>query len=933
MRNARAAVALVILVAIAAIWWQQEKRSASATPTSNLQVPELAAKLAPHDAKEKSLAELAEEAVIATQKGELSRAADLHERIAEELGPEAKPEAIEHLGRAIDQRRTLGDFDKQLADLIRRGDLFRQLGDLSAARADFMQTLEQAVRAGNRKYQAEATLNLGLVDLDRNSYATARRAFSDALDLLEGLEGSEEQRIEGLRNLAQAFQYEGDLDEASRILLKARQFQIETGFLHDAAEVLYSLGFIEAIHKNPRGALAYYLEASDFIAGLKPQSRVVFFDRLGAALASLDRPEEAAKALRYSLVLTRDYHLPTLRAGIWNNLCRLSVISPDFPDEGVQSSCETAKPIVLAETKPNRQAGYYLWFSRHLQQQGRSADAIAAGQLAVDRIDMVRASIAGRTGRSRFQDDRSIYFRSLIELELAANESEPAAAHDLQALAVAERLRSRVLLELWSEAGIDLTESADPRLRRELEEKSEELRQLRASSRGTVDELTQAIGQLDILEHRLRESSPDYQRVVRPAPFNLSRIQSALDDETAIVAVVLGESRAQLLLIERHRARSFDLGRREKLEAEAEKYLSLLAEPESTAHRVACYKAGQTVAELLWGAGEERLAGLPTRLVFVGDGKLQQFPIAALPRMGSDQDRPHYLVETHETVHLPALSLLLWERETTQNSEPPSRDAILLGDPLYHLAPRADIRLQPLDPVSLAKYFPAGTSLPPLGRLPSADTEAAAVASQLHFRKLKLVLGPRANRTLAMSSEISEYAIVHLIAHGWKDPDFPELSALLLSEVDENGKSIDGRLTLQDLYRLRLRAELVVASACRTGTDGNLRLEGVGGMAQGFFQAGARRVLFSLWQVESESTALLMGNFYKHLLSGKEPGAALRLASLELIELSKQKRRSWDLPFYWASFIMMGDWSSFSLPSDRNDASPATKHLVSSGVH
>jgi CHAT domain-containing protein len=103
---------------------------------------------------------------------------------------------------------------------------------------------------------------------------------------------------------------------------------------------------------------------------------------------------------------------------------------------------------------------------------------------------------------------------------------------------------------------------------------------------------------------------------------------------------------------------------------------------------------------------------------------------------------------------------------------------------------------------------------------------------------------------------------------------------------------------------LRLRADLVVLSACATALGPELQREGMFGLPQGFLAAGARRVLVSLWNVGDTSTTELMQRFYGHLLRERLPAAeALRLTQ---IEMWRQPR--WRDPFHWAGFVLEGDW-------------------------
>ncbi|MEM7350945.1 MAG: CHAT domain-containing protein, partial [Acidobacteriota bacterium] len=148
------------------------------------------------------------------------------------------------------------------------------------------------------------------------------------------------------------------------------------------------------------------------------------------------------------------------------------------------------------------------------------------------------------------------------------------------------------------------------------------------------------------------------------------------------------------------------------------------------------------------------------------------------------------------------------------------------------------------------------------------------------------------------------YSILHLATHGVLDTRRPELSSLLFSRLDSEGRPIDGHLRLFDIYHLQLDAELVVLSACRTALGREIRGDGLQSLARGFLHAGARRVVVSLWNVDDEATAVLMEHFYRKLLQdGQSAGAALRSARARVASDPR-----WQAPYYWAGFVLQGDW-------------------------
>jgi CHAT domain-containing protein len=119
-------------------------------------------------------------------------------------------------------------------------------------------------------------------------------------------------------------------------------------------------------------------------------------------------------------------------------------------------------------------------------------------------------------------------------------------------------------------------------------------------------------------------------------------------------------------------------------------------------------------------------------------------------------------------------------------------------------------------------------------------------------------------------------------------------------------KTKDGFVRTDEVFNLRLGSPLVMLSACETGLGKEKRGEGVMGLTRAFMYAGAPTVGVSLWSVADKSTADLMTDFYKRLLTaeGTTSTSALRGAQLDMITGKK-----YSAPFFWAPFVLVGDWN------------------------
>jgi CHAT domain-containing protein len=300
------------------------------------------------------------------------------------------------------------------------------------------------------------------------------------------------------------------------------------------------------------------------------------------------------------------------------------------------------------------------------------------------------------------------------------------------------------------------------------------------------------------------------------------------------------------------------------------------------------------------------------------------------------------LLLEHEIVSLPSASVMAVLRREIQERQRPSKMVAVLADPVFETddprlvnvsgirrdgetarnqspplgisatrrAPsrRRTRSTQPSTPVSELQRALRDVSISRDGvsvpRLASTRQEAEAIFSVTAPGEGLKALGFDASRATATNPELGQYRIVHFATHGLMNNEHPELSGLVLSLVDEQGRPQDGFLRLHDIYNLNLPADLVVLSACNTGLGKDVRGEGLVGIVRGFMYAGAARVVASLWKVDDEATAELMKRFYRYMLQENMPAAA----ALKAAQVEMWQQKQWRSPYYWAGFTLQGEW-------------------------
>ncbi|PYQ63958.1 MAG: hypothetical protein DMF53_08820, partial [Acidobacteria bacterium] len=604
-----------------------------------------------------------------------------------------------------------------------------------------------------------------------------------------------------------------------------------------------------------------------------------------------------------------------------------------------QSREELERALVLFRERGDQvwEAESNLALARLEMKQNDPAAALGHLETGIGIIESVRSRVTSPELRTSLLAFRQSYYELQIDTLMALQDGGRDGAA-VKALQVSERARARGLLEILNESGADIRRGASPelvererRVRDEVNARDQYRFKLLGEERPDKRKLEEAERKLeDLLDEYnrvqadLRASSASYAALTQPQPLSVAEIQTqVLDGKALLLEYALGAKRSFLWVVTPEAIRSFELPGRERIEKTARHYYELLTARnegrpgESLQARkqridgadAEAGRVGRDLSRLLLSPAERLLGDRP--LLIVADGALQYIPFAALPIPSSGAP----LVKRHEVVSLPSASALaVLRREARGRSRAPKTLAIFADPVFQETDPRLTHRAEKTERMSLAPgltrgWSPsderqAGGERPAFRRLLSSRREAETLASLVPRDQLFLAMGFDASRAKATSPELAQYRNVHFATHGVLDSHQPELSKLALSFYDEQGRSVDGFLRLNDIYSLHLDADLVVLSACQTALGKEIRGEGLIGLTRGFMDAGATRVLASLWSVEDRATAELMGGFYRAMLRDQlSPAAALRRAQLKMA--ASPGRQS---PYFWAGFSLQGEW-------------------------
>jgi CHAT domain-containing protein len=797
--------------------------------------------------------------------------------------------ALEYYSLSLSLKRTLGDQRAEANTLNNIALVYDNLGEYQRALDYLSQALQLYRVTGNRQGEAITLGNIGRIYSLWGENQKALEYYDKAL-LLYRTVRYRQGEAEALNNIGSIYDLLGEKQKALDYFSQALSIYQATGIQRGKAETLNNIGYVYSSMDKKQKALEYYSQAL-------PLRRMVG-DRSGEA-----------KTLYYIARAEGE------RGNLAEALTQIEAACKIIESLRTSVSAQQLRVSYFATVQE-----YYEFYIDLLMELHKTDPSVGHDRTALQASEQARA-------------------RSLLELLAEARAEirqgiDPGLIERERGLQQRLNARAELLLQLKNGEG---KEDKTKAIEKEIDALTNEYQEVQAE---------------------IRKKSPRYAALTQQQPLSVKEIQQKLlDTDTLLLEYALGKERSYLWMVSQDSIASFELPKREEIESVAQRVYKLLTTRNSTdrglkpgnklerTRRVyqgvtktntEYLEAAARLSQMLLGPIASQLE--KKRILIVADGILQYLPFAALPvpamERRSDmemvkQDNFVPIVVDHEIVSLPSASAMVVMRRELAGRAPAPKTVAVLADPVFVKDdPRiiSGIKNRRTE-VNIQK--PASTSSPlsakfqvsdfersvrevgitdanmQISRLPFTRQEAVAIINLVPDSERKQALDFEASLSMATSTELSEYRLIHFATHGLLNSVHPELSGILLSLVDQQGRPQEGFLQLHEVYNLKLSAELVVLSACQTGLGKEVKGEGLVGLTRGFMYAGAARVMASLWKVDDRATAELMKRFYQGMLGEKRlrPAAALRAAQ---IGMWKQKR--WESPYYWAAFLLHGEY-------------------------
>jgi CHAT domain-containing protein len=290
---------------------------------------------------------------------------------------------------------------------------------------------------------------------------------------------------------------------------------------------------------------------------------------------------------------------------------------------------------------------------------------------------------------------------------------------------------------------------------------------------------------------------------------------------------------------------------------------------------------------------EEQIAG--KKIIVIPDAELNYIPFEALLTAYDKDDYNYamlpYLVKEHAVSYQYSATTL----NLLDNNKPVSARNAVSFTPVYSQNSADDASLT-RDGYDFLKG--ALNEVETIARLVKLTQFAGELATESNFKE-----------------NANKYGIIHLAMHAQVNEENPLFSNLAFAnEKDEDN---DGKLNTYELYNMDFNPELLVLSACNTGSGKLQKGEGFMSIARGFIHAGCKSLLMTLWEVNDKSGQKLMSSFYHNLNLGIARDEALQKAKMEYFTATEPLKVH---PYYWASYVNIGENTSVSLRKNHANA-------------
>ncbi|XP_078360908.1 uncharacterized protein LOC144645270 isoform X2 [Oculina patagonica] len=799
--------------------------------------------------------------------GDFKKAIDyyeLHLKIAKEVGDKAgEGNAYGNLGNAF---LSLGDFRKaidyyelhlkiakEVGDKAGEGNSYGNLGIAFLSLGDFRKAIDYyeldlkiAKEVGDRAGEGSTYGNLGNAFCNLGDFRKAIDYYELRIKIAKEV-GDKAGEGRAYGNLGNAFRNLGDFRKAIDYYELHLKIAKEVGDKAGEGNAYGNLGNAFRSLGDFRKAIDYYelhLKIAKEVGDKAGEGSA--YGNLGNAFRSLGDFRKAIDYYELHLKIAKEVGDRAGEGRAYGNLGNVFCNLGDFRKAIDYNELHLKVANEIGDK--NSEAKAYHNLGSSFESQGFLPKALEHYELSVRLFNQVRSLLQSRDEwKIGYRNEVNSAYTGLWRVLLKQGKM-------VEALFAAEKGRAQALSDLMlSQFGFRESHSASQ------EEEEEQYLQLNGSIPSST--VFQAFESVTMNLWVLSKDEP-----VLFLQKNIGEARSLLDDATAFLQSLIHTTYKQIgvrseIMCENRSMDPFRANRYKADEKSDEENCQPFVQPESSLSTL--YNIlFQPIADLVQG----------DELIIVPDGPLWLVPYAAL--MDADSK---YLCDSFRIRLTPSLTSLSLIADCSDDYHRRS-GALLVGDPWVEEVTN-----------SKGEKF--------LDPLPFARKEVEMIGKIVNVTPL---IGKKATKREVLK-RMSSVALVHIAAHGCMETGEIALTPDAKQAPRIPTKEEDYILKMSDVLSVKVRARLVVLSCCHSGR-GEIKAEGVVGIARAFMGAGARSVLVSLWAIDDEATMEFMKSFYHQLVDGRSASESQDQAMKDFRESDKYS----DLK-YWAPFVLIGD--------------------------
>lgn len=802
--------------------------------------------------------------------------------------------ALEYLDQAVKLDRSHGLEENVARDLQKLGDIQRRKGLLEEALKSFNESLSVAERLDMMGMVEKNLRKIGKILLARGRYQESLDYLNEVLEIAERRQDERSMMI-FLNHLGGLYKRQGNFEKAKGYFRRSLKISEELGDRRWMAGNINNLGDICSREKDYGCAIKNYKQSLAFFEALNNKTGLVKTQkRLGKFHLKLEENEIALQYLQKSNALAQTMGLKIEVASTWQQIGEVYsrmgkwADALEKTDEAIDIFKELDIPDALRQSYHKR--------GRYLEQTGDIDGAEKSYKESVKILETLRDDVAGgEEDLAVFVERRGRVYQRLIALLLRQGKIP-------EALKYLERSRLKKLRDQFDELRPELRDEEENRARDREQKLREEIELARIHlskelSKPKSERDAQRIAQLrktlsdkrrnhtDYLED-LRTRFPDLASHLAIQPEALVDLQRLLPKRAAIVQYLILEKQLFIFVVSRESIsyREVKVTQRD-LEGKIDYLRSILMNPQMAltmgpldvetlkpkdagdgpAYEMVIapfVEVSRELHRILIRPVEKEISRFPL-LGIIPNGKLHLLPFQALGE-NDLKGNFRFLAEQKALFQLNSQSILKFLQQKAKRFGERGR-LIAFGNPDNSL-----------------KY---------------AEKEIELIKG--FFSKSRTFLREKASED-RVKTGLNGFDILHLATHGNMEGDIKESHLLMAPSSD--GRE-DGKLFIREIWGLPLQNyQLVTLSACETATGQMASGDVMLSLETAFLRAGTPTIVATLWEVDDQATGLLMKTFYENL---KSQG---RAEALKSAQLALRRDPRFAFPYYWAPFILVGDW-------------------------